>query len=279
MRLTAGAAVEAALVEAAPAPRPAYFTYTVQNGDSVAGIAAAFGIDPVYILWNNADLSFDPDLLQVGEELIIPGADGLIYTVKLGDTISDIADFYGIDVESILSFTPNSLSSADNITEGLLLVLPGAVPPPPPPAPAVVANPAQAPSSPGQVSASGFIWPWPGPITSYFGEPRGGGFYHDAIDIDGYGRYGAPVVAAASGTVVVSSWLDWGLGYHVIIRHADGSETVYAHFSNIYVSVGQVVSQGETIGAIGCTGYCTGSHLHFEIHIGGVAVNPLTYLP
>lgn len=71
----------------------------------------------------------------------------------------------------------------------------------------------------------------------------------------------------------------WGYGHYIIIRHADGSETLYAHLSAIYVSLGQTVAQGEPVGAIGCTGWCTGPHLHFEVRIGGVPVDPLLYLP
>ena len=70
-----------------------------------------------------------------------------------------------------------------------------------------------------------------------------------------------------------------GYGYHVITRHDDGSQTLYSHFAAIYVVEAQWVAQGEAIGALGCTGYCTGTHLHFEILIGGVLVNPLAYLP
>jgi murein DD-endopeptidase MepM/ murein hydrolase activator NlpD len=269
-----------------PEPQPAFIVYTVQPGDTVASIAAAFGIDLQYILWNNADLHEDPDLLLVGQKLQIPSVNGLIYNVKLGDTLSDIASFYLIDVQSILAFVPNALNSPEMVIEGMMLVLPGAAPPPPIPA-AVTAveatNPEPPPPPPAPepqpAPSSGYVWPFVGSISSYYGEPRGGGSYHLAIDIDAFGRYGAPVVAAASGTVVLVANLDWGLGTHIVIRHADGSETVYAHLSAVYVSQGQAVGQGEQIGAIGCTGYCTGAHLHFELWIGGQPVDPLAYLP
>ncbi|MDZ7379957.1 MAG: peptidoglycan DD-metalloendopeptidase family protein, partial [candidate division KSB1 bacterium] len=101
---------------------------------------------------------------------------------------------------------------------------------------------------------SGYIWPFTGNISQYFSD------YHDGIDIDAVGRYGDPVVAAALGEVVLVSWQEEGLGYHVIIRHRDGSETVYAHLSDVYVWQGQFVGRGQAIGAIGCTGYCTGPH-------------------
>lgn len=274
--------------EATPEPKPAFIVYTVQPGDSVAGIAEAFGIDIEYILWNNSDLSADPDLLLVGQKLQIPTTSGLIYHVKLGDTLSDIASFYQIDVQSILGFVPNAISSPDKVIEGMVLVLPGATPPPPPIPAAVTAveatnpEPEPEPAAPAPAAppaSSGYIWPFSGNISSPFGEHRGGNSYHLAIDIDAFGRYGAPVVAAASGTVVLVANLDWGLGSYVVIRHADGSETVYAHLSSIYVSQGQAVGQGAQVGAIGCTGYCTGPHLHFELWIGGSPVDPLAYLP
>jgi murein DD-endopeptidase MepM/ murein hydrolase activator NlpD len=273
--------------EPTPKPKPAFVVYTVQPGDSVAAIAETFGIDVDYILWNNSDLNADPDLLIVGQKLQIPTTSGLIYNVKLGDTLSDIASFYQIDVQSILAFVPNNIAAPDSLIEGMVLVLPGAVPPPPPIPAAVTAventnpdptpPPAPAPASPP--SSTGYIWPFSGAISSYFGEYRGGNSYHLAIDIDAFGRYGAPVVAAASGTVVLVASSDWGLGTYITIRHADGSETVYAHLSAVYVSQGQAVGQGDQIGAIGCTGYCTGPHLHFELWIGGKPVDPLLYLP
>ena len=103
--------------------------------------------------------------------------------------------------------------------------------------------------------------------------------YHRGIDIDGFGNYGAAIAAAASGTVVLAAYDDYGYGYHVIIAHDDGSQTLYAHLSDIWVGQGQYVGQGEAVGALGSTGYSTGPHLHFEIHIGGYAVDPLAYLP
>ncbi len=263
-----------------PQPKPAYFTYVVKSGDSVEGIASAFGVESLYLLWNNPELRADPNYLVVGQQLVIPSVGGLIYTVKLGDTLSDIADFYEIEVGGVVDFAPNGLSSANNIKEGMVLVLPGAVPPPPPP-------PRSAPSAPRQppvggaalASTSGLIWPFVGSLSSYFGEPRGNGFYHDAIDIDAYGRCGAPVMATAAGTVVLAGWDSGGLGNRIVIRHGNGMDTLYAHLTEVYVGTGQVVAQGGIIGTIGSTGYSTGCHLHFAIYVGGVGVDPLNHLP
>ncbi len=267
---------------ATPEPKPAYVRYTIQPGDTISSIAASFGIDPNYILWNNPEVSADPDLLVVGENLLVPSFNALAYNVRQGDTLTDIASYYGIGVQSIVE--TNSLSSPDSLPEGAVLVLPGAVPPRPPIPAAVAAVGTTAPfpepdqSAPAPAASIGYIWPWYGNITSTFDEWRGGGI-HGAIDIDGFGSYGASVVAAASGQVVLTTWDDWGLGYYVVIQHDDGSQTLYAHLSDIYVVQGQYVGQGEAIGALGCTGYCTGTHLHFEIMIGGVPVDPLAYLP
>ena len=248
-------------------------------------------MDPNYILWNNPDVR-DADTLLVGEKLLIPSVNGLVYTVTLGDTLSDLAAFYQVDVQSITSFAPNKLSSPDDVIEGMVLVLPGAVPPPPPPpppppaavpaAPPVVApQPAYQPAAVSEPdpqpalarASSGYIWPFYSSISQYFSS------YHHGIDIDGFGRYGATISAAASGTVVLAAYQDYGYGNYVIIQHADGSSTLYGHLSEIWVSQGQYVSQGQGIGALGSTGYSTGPHLHFEVHIGGVAVDPLAYLP
>jgi murein DD-endopeptidase MepM/ murein hydrolase activator NlpD len=273
-----------------PEPEPAYFTYTIQPGDTVASIAEAFGISQQYILWNNPEMGDDPNLVIVGQQLLIPSVDGIIYSVKLGDTLAGIAAFYEIDVQTIVGFAPNGLASADSIIEGTRLVLPGAtppLPPPPPPTPTPEPPTPEAPSpTPGAeptppAPASVYIWPFQGPITSYFGEPRGEGIYHQGIDIEGIGQEGAPIVAAAAGQVVLADSHP-AYGNYVIIRHSDGSETLYAHLSEIWVDYGQFVDQGEAVGGMGHTGYVIGTdgnHLHFELRIGGVPVDPLPHLP
>jgi murein DD-endopeptidase MepM/ murein hydrolase activator NlpD len=124
----------------------------------------------------------------------------------------------------------------------------------------------------GTPSASGFIWPVSGPITSGFGWRWGR--MHEGIDI-GAGC-GTPIHAAASGTVIYSGWMS-GYGNFVLIDHGNGLATAYGHQSAIYVSGGSV-SQGQVIGAVGSTGHSTGCHLHFEVRVNGTPVNPLNYL-
>jgi LysM repeat protein len=135
--------------EPTPELRPAYFLYTVQPGDTISAIAGVFSISPDYIPWNNPDVIKDPSVLQVGQELLIPSVDGMIYRVKSGDTLSDIAARYQIGVQSILAFAPNGLTSPDNAIQGMVLILPKAVPPPPATAtktPDAAASPAATPT-------------------------------------------------------------------------------------------------------------------------------------
>ena len=123
-------------------------------------------------------------------------------------------------------------------------------------------------------SAQGFIWPLNGPINSPYG-PRWGSF-HPGIDIDGY--TGEPIVAAKDGVVIMAGPYS-GYGNAVIIDHGGGIATLYGHQSSIAVGSGQRVRQGDIIGYVGCTGYCTGPHLHFEVRVNGEHVNPMPYLP
>lgn len=126
-----------------------------------------------------------------------------------------------------------------------------------------------------------FIWPCPasGRITSGFGGRRspteGASSNHQGIDI-GAGS-GSSIVAAASGTVVIATY-SYSAGNYIMINHGGGVYTVYMHCSSLSVSEGQQVSQGQTIGKVGSTGYSTGPHLHFGIRTGGKYVNPTNYV-
>lgn len=123
-------------------------------------------------------------------------------------------------------------------------------------------------------SASGFIWPISGPVTSEYG-PRWGGF-HPGIDIAG--ANGGAIVAARSGTVIYAQFNDGGYGNLVVIDNGGGYATAYAHQSRLTARVGQSVSQGQVIGYEGSTGFSTGPHLHFEIRVDGTAQNPRKFL-
>ena len=265
-----------------------YEFYTVQEGDTASGIAARFGIDLQYLLWANSHLR-DGEFLATGKTLIVPLGNGILHDVRYGETLSDIALRYGVAVEAILAWESNVISSADQVIEDQLIFVPGgalpvAVLPVPtalptddpvlveaPPIPV----PAPAPPDPVVTSGGGLIWPVSGPVSSYMD-----GSHPLGIDIDLFHNPNAAIGAATSGTVTFAGGAACcSYGLYVVIMSPDGIETLYAHFSSIAVSVGQEVSQGTIVGYAGCTGYCTGNHLHFEVIDNGVRVNPISYLP
>jgi murein DD-endopeptidase MepM/ murein hydrolase activator NlpD len=136
------------------------------------------------------------------------------------------------------------------------------------------------PAGPIRGGGSGLIWPVDGPVVSGFG-PRtinGSYEYHPGIDIAV--PEGTPIRAAAAGTVIFTEpeASSGGYGNYTCIDHGGGLSTCYAHQSSFAVSAGQSVSQGEVIGYSGCTGYCLGPHVHFEVRINGSVTDPMGYL-
>jgi len=129
-------------------------------------------------------------------------------------------------------------------------------------------------SSAEPVPSSGFIWPVSGPITSPFGMRWG--TLHPGVDIGV--PSGTPVHAAASGTVIWCGWMS-GYGNLVMIDHHNGLVTLYGHNTSVAVSCNENVSQGQVVSYSGCTGFCTGPHVHFEVRVHGAPVDPLGYLP
>lgn len=157
------------------------------------------------------------------------------------------------------------------------------VDPTPTPTPTPTDAATQAPSTSSQ-----FVLPVSGAVqTQGFGcsslgfypyNPEWGCGVHDGIDFAAPAY--TPIVAVADGTVVTAGWCDCGLGYYVEIDHGNNLHTIYGHMATQpYVSVGQQVSQGETIGPVGSTGLSTGPHVHFMVQVNGVSQDPARYLP
>lgn len=253
-------------------PRDGVITYTVQLDDTVLGIAEHFKLNPNTIVWANLEDLSKPFVMEVGEILLIAPIDGVLHTVKEGDTVAKIAKLYKVTDEVIVGYAPNELASADDaLTVGTILIVPdGDRTPPEQLVAAPSARGGTGTSAPWR--AAGFVWPSYGRLTQRFWLPA-----HPAIDIGA--PTGTPVVAADGGTVITAGWSSVGYGNLVVIRHADGFGTLYAHLSSIDVSPGDAVARGQRIGAIGSTGRSTGPHLHFEIQVGGRSYNPLVYLP
>ena len=280
--------------------RPLYYDHVVQPGDTVSTIAARYNVSTSTVLWNNP-LITDRDALYVGQTVRVPTTDGVLYNVHLDDTLSDIADTYKVKPDAVIALAANGVPSADAIREGQMILLVGGEPPPPPPpppppsptaaptpqpqppataapAPAAPAAPPPTQAAPApapQLSSSGWAWPATGPITSYFGPSHPLG-----IDI-GQGQGGQPIHAAKAGTVTFAGGDPCcSYGYYVDIDHGGGWSSRYGHCRSWpIVSVGQHVAQGQTICYAGSTGYSTGPHLHFEIHLNGQVLNPLNFLP
>lgn len=139
--------------------------------------------------------------------------------------------------------------------------------------------PAPAPAPVPPANSESWGWPFPASnlVTSRYGyrvHPiLGTQRFHSGIDINGLGLEGSPIVAAKSGTVCKAEYSD-SYGNYVMIDHGNGDVTLYAHFSGIAVYNGQEVTQGQTVGYCGHTGWATGDHLHFEMYINGSRVDP-----
>ncbi len=254
-------------------PRSEVIEYEVENGDTLSGIARKFGISTDTIKWAN-DIS-NENQLKPGQTLKILPVSGVTHIVKSGDTLDSVAKKYSANAQAIVDFPFNGVPDDFSLKVGQVLVIPDGVPPEvkapkPRPQPQYLA---QGPGSPVFSAPYGaqFIWPAAGSITQYFA------WYHPGIDI---ANRAAPGIAATDGGVVlVAGWPD-GMGYgnRVVLDHGNGYSSLYAHLSNIYVSVGQTVSRGQLIGQMGSTGRSTGTHLHLEIHYKGVPLNPLAIL-
>lgn len=140
---------------------------------------------------------------------------------------------------------------------------------------------ANAQENDGDGGASGFVWPCPSSrrITSGFGNraqpTAGASTNHKGIDIGA--SYGAAIVAAAAGRVTTAAYSS-SAGNYIVISHGNGLSTVYMHCSSLSVSAGQSVTAGQTIAAVGSTGYSTGNHLHFGVIKNGSYVNPTAYV-
>jgi LysM repeat protein len=251
-------------------PREAVAYYTVEGGDTISTIAEKFGISSNTILWEN---KLGPrDYIKPGEKLTILPMSGVSHQVQSGDTLDKIAKKYSVTTDEILQY--NKLADASAIEKNQILVIPGGVMP-------------EEPKPKPQASSSGFaLFNIPPPASSSSGTKlqwpttghRISQYYrigHPAIDITG--NYSQPIYAADDGRAEAVGW-GTGYGNRIILNHGNGIKTLYGHASKIFIKTGDYVKRGQTIGMIGCTGWCTGPHIHFEVIVNGAKPNPLSYL-
>jgi murein DD-endopeptidase MepM/ murein hydrolase activator NlpD len=249
-------------------PRLSVITHTVQAGETVQSIADLYRLNPTTILWSNPKLEEVPDLLRIGQHVVILPVDGVYHTVAEDDTLESIAEKYKVEVEAITGLSYNDLRPPLFLIQpGMKLILPGGTKP-------YVPRRVTSYSGPVPTNARGtgaFVWPVSGSLTQLYW------WGHRAIDIGA--PTGSAVVASDGGYVSFVGWTDIGYGYLIILDHANGYSSYYAHLSQMYVMVGQQVERGQVIGAVGSTGNSTGPHLHLEIRYNGNEQNPLVYLP
>jgi murein DD-endopeptidase MepM/ murein hydrolase activator NlpD len=244
--------------------------YNVQAGDTVQGIAASFGLKPETLMWANPAIEDLPDLLRIGQEVVILPIDGVYHTVAAGDTLESIAAKYVVDVAAITGAANewNGLQPPNyTITPGTRLIVAGGTKPYVPKL--VTAYTGPIPS--GARGTGRFQWPVIGRITQDYW------YGHRALDIAA--PTGSGVYAADAGFISFVGWTDVGYGYLIRVDHGNGFATWYGHLSGFNVVLGQAVKRGDLIGYVGSTGNSSGPHLHFEIRTGEGLVNPRFYLP
>lgn len=250
--------------------RDQIINYVVQEGDTVSSIAQKFDISVETIRSQNNLKS--NDAIKLGQTLEILPVTGVSHKVQKGDTIYSVAKKYDADVQGIADFPFNTFTNDETfeLAIGQLIIVPEGVKKDES-APAATPRVKQTTPDAGTVVASGsFAWPTQGTITQRYY------WYHAGLDIAN--RAAPPILAADSGRVVFAGWDRSGYGNKILIDHGNGYITLYAHMQKLYVSVGQTVKRGSSIGQMGSTGRSTGTHLHFEIHKGSTKINPSTVL-
>lgn len=226
--------------------------YVVRDGDSLGTIAKMFAVSINTIRWNN---DIKGSKISPGQTLLILPVSGIRHTVKANDTVKRIAKLYKADVADIEQY--NNITATSILKVGDVVIVPdGEITP--------ASNASQ-----GVTSRVKFVET----TKSYSGYyvrpttgPRSQGIHgYNGVDIAP--PAGTPIIAAADGKVIVSKSGGWNGGYgnYVVIRHDNGTQTLYAHMSKVLVSSGETVEQSQVIGNVGSTGKVTGAHLHFEI--------------
>lgn len=233
--------------------------YRVQDGDTPSSIAKSFDISLNTLLWANNLRS--PNLIRVGDELVILPVSGIKYEVKKGDTIDSIAKKFRGDRDEILEF--NGLGIDDSLMVGAEIIIPDGEAPAPISSSPIVRNVSSLPEYAGY-----YLRPILGGRNSRATRSNPHGI-HGNNGVDLANTCGSPVLASAPGQVIVAKVYNYnvkfGYGNYVVINHPNSTQTLYGHLSKVLVSSGQAVDRGNAIGLVGSSGNSTGCHVHFEI--------------
>ena len=234
-------------------------TYVVREGDTLGQIADMFGVTTGTILWSN-DIK-QGGLIKEGQVLSILPISGVQYTIKKGDTLASVVKKYGGDLKETQQY--NDLTDGSVLVVGDEIIIPGGEVPV---VKAVVKSGSTDPYYNPLRGASGLDY------TGYYLRPIAGGvisqWLHGYNAIDFAAPVGTPIVASASGEVIISKdngYWNGGYGNYLVIKHNNGTQTLYAHNSRNIVGVGDLVAQGQVVGYIGSTGRSSGPHVHFEV--------------
>ncbi len=275
-------------------PRNEITTYTVQDGDTVFGIAEKFGLEPQTVLWGNYEILLDdPHSLKPGQELNILPVNGVYWQWLGGLSFGSWAEFYGVTAADIIEYPGNNIDPKSvgdyenaNIPVETWLIIPNGerdfvswsaplgVTRENPASARVLGAGACDPVSGGAVGYGYYVYPTNKHYLSGFDYST----KTNHLGIDLAGNEGEGVYAADAGVIVYAGWNDYGYGNMIMVDHGNGFQSLYAHLSAFNVGCGQSVGQGEGIGAVGSTGRSSGPHLHFEL-MAGMKVNPWDYLP
>ncbi len=241
--------------------------YTVKPNDTLASIATSYKVTIDTVRWANPGLiSPFSNEIQNGWVLTIPQINGVLYTVKKGQTLDDIIKITSVNNNESNKFNIvqfNKLNEPYTLVAGQKLFIPDG-------------NLSKQEIEVEGIPRGVFIDPLSDPSCKGYNYSRGFTSYHDGVDLPKSG--GCIIVAAATGTVVFAGWENLS-GYAVKIDHGGGIGTLYYHNSEIYVKVGDRVQQGDPISYMGNTGNSFGTHLHFILRKNHNPVDPAEYVP
>ncbi|MBX4192177.1 peptidoglycan DD-metalloendopeptidase family protein [Candidatus Parcubacteria bacterium] len=228
--------------------------HVVREGETLSEIASMYGVKINTIIWAN---DIQGRYIHPGQELIILPITGVRHTVASGETLASIVKKYKGDLNETAQY--NEIATNADLAVGTIIIIPDGVVAPAPTASGVTA-PVRSVGG-GAAAAGYYMWPVPGGVLTQ------GLHGFNGVDIGAHSGIGTAIVAAADGTVIVakSGGYNGGYGSYVVLQHSNGTQTLYAHASQVLVTVGDQVSRGQTIERMGMTGKATGPHVHFEV--------------
>lgn len=237
--------------------------HTVQDGETLSGIAEKYGIDVDTLQGANDNLG--PEIHQGDQLVILPGK-GVLHIADVGDTFWRMASLYGVSVATIMNANGKA---NEELLVGEKIFVPGGKKPQ-----TTERQLARADEPVSRGSVERFVWPTVGELSSPFGYRWGR--LHAGIDLAN--DAGTVIRAARTGRVSYVGWYS-GYGNTVVIEHDQGYVTLYGHLRDYIVGNNQYVKAGQIIAHMGSTGDSTGPHLHFEVQKNGTPINPYNVLP